>query len=67
MNTAFRYRCPLARFEPDRPDTHALKRDGWRDQRILVVNADDDRLDGFEREFVRQIGERLYGAQERSR
>ena len=37
------------------------KRYGWRDQHILVVNAADERLDFIEREFVRRIGERLYG------
>ena len=38
-----------------------VKRDGWRDQNILVVNADDDRLSWPEREFIRQIGDKLYG------
>ncbi len=31
-------------------------------QHILVVSPDDERLDWMERELVRQIGERLYGA-----
>ena len=38
-----------------------VKRDGWRDQNILVVAADDQRLSWPERELVRQIGEKLYG------
>ena len=38
-----------------------VKREGWRDQNILVVNADDDRLSWPEREFIRQIGDKLYG------
>jgi hypothetical protein len=38
-----------------------VKRDGWRDQNILVVNADDDRLSWPEREFIRHIGGKLYG------
>jgi hypothetical protein len=41
-----------------------IKRDGWRDQNILVVSADDDRLTWPEREFIRQIGEKLYGKRE---
>jgi len=41
-----------------------IKRDGWRDQNILVVNADDNRLTWPEREFIRQIGDKLYGRQE---
>jgi len=39
-----------------------MKRDGWRGQHILVVAEADDRLDFVEREFIRRIGERLYGA-----
>ena len=41
--------------------TEQVKRDGWRDQGILVVSADDQRLTWPEREFVRQLGDRLYG------
>jgi hypothetical protein len=41
-----------------------VKRSGWRDQNILVVNADDQRLTWPEREFVRQIGDKLYGKTE---
>ena len=55
------YRCPLGRVQPEITDLEAMKQRGWRDQHILVVNADDERLDWMERELVRQIGERLYG------
>ena len=55
------YRCPLGRIQPEPSDLEAMKQRGWRDQHILVVNASDDRLDFIEREFVRRIGERLYG------
>ena len=40
---------------------HEMKRLGWQAQRVLVVDADDDRLTWPERELVRQLGERLYG------
>jgi hypothetical protein len=43
------------------PPEH-LKRDGWQDQHILVVSADDQRLTWPEREFIRQIGDKLYGS-----
>ena len=56
-----RYRCPLGRLQPDVPDLDAIKERGWRDQHILVVSADDDRLDWVERELLRRIGNRLYG------
>jgi hypothetical protein len=46
-----------------RPPEH-LKRDGWRDQNILVVSAEDDRLTWPEREFIRQIGDKLYGTKD---
>jgi len=38
-----------------------VKREGWRDQGVLVVSAEDGRLTWPERELVRQIGEKLYG------
>jgi hypothetical protein len=42
-----------------------VKRDGWREQNILVVNADDTRLTWSEQEWVRQLGEKLYGNKQR--
>ncbi|AUM00798.1 hypothetical protein B4966_11940 [Rhodocyclaceae bacterium] len=59
-----RYRCPLGRLQPEPMDVEAVKRRGWREQRLLVVSLEDDRLDGMERELIRRIGERLYGAWE---
>jgi len=56
------YCCPLGRLQPQATDLDAIKQRGWLDQHILVVSADDERLDWMERELVRQIGERLYGA-----
>jgi hypothetical protein len=41
-----------------------IKRDGWRDQGILVVAEDDHRLTWPERELIRQLGEKLYGKRE---
>ena len=58
------YRCALG-HGTSREDPEAIKREGWRDQRILVVAANDDRLDFVEREFIRQLGERLYGEKRR--
>lgn len=55
------YRCPLGRLQPDTTDLDAIKRNGWRDQHLLVVDVADERLDFIEREIVRRIGERLYG------
>ena len=58
---AQQYRCPLGRLQPQTSDLEAITQTGWRDQHILVVSEQDDRLDFVEREFVRRIGERLYG------
>jgi hypothetical protein len=45
----------------ERRSPDEVKRDGWRQQGILAVAADDERLTWPERELVRQLGERLYG------
>ena len=38
------YRCALTRLQPDpRPDPEQIKREGWRDQQILVISPDDAR------------------------
>lgn len=58
----WRYRSPLATLQSDPMDIERIKRCGSREQRILEVSACDDRLDFVEREWVRRLGERLYGA-----
>ena len=45
-----------ARRSPDQ-----VKQDGWREQGVLAVGVDDDRLTWPERELVRQLGDKLYG------
>jgi hypothetical protein len=44
-----------------RRSVEQVKRDGWIEQAMLVVSVDDHRLTWPEREFIRQLGERLYG------
>ena len=44
-----------------RRDPEQVKREGWQEQGVLAVSADDDRLTWPERELVRQLGEKLYG------
>lgn len=63
--TEFRYRSPLGRFVPQTLDLDRLKRQGWREQGLLVVSTDDTRLDWVERELLSQIAERLYGKREK--
>ena len=56
-----RYPSPLGRMQATPMDVEATKRQGWRDQHILVISDDDERLDFLERQPIRSIGERLYG------
>ncbi len=48
----------------ERRDPERVKREGWREQGLLAVSMDDDRLSWPERELVRPLGERLYGKRE---
>lgn len=44
-----------------RRDAERVKQDGWREQGLLAVSLEDERLTWPERELVRQLGEKLYG------
>ena len=57
----YRYRCPLGNLQPTTPDLDAVKREGWREQGVLVIAENDHRLTWPEREMIRQLGEKLYG------
>ena len=61
------YRCPLGHMQPESVDVEVVKQRGWQEEHILVVSESDTRLDFIEREFIRRIGERLYGSGGRSR
>ena len=43
----------------ERRPPERVKQDGWREQGLLAVSIDDQRLSWPEREFIRQIGEKL--------
>ena len=49
-------------FGGDRTAPDEIKRIGWQDQGVLVVSESDQRLTWPERELVRQLGQKLYGA-----
>jgi hypothetical protein len=38
-----------------------VKQDGWREQGLLAVSIEDQRLTWPERELIKQLGEKLYG------
>lgn len=48
-------------FGGERRPPEDIKRNGWREQGVLVVSPEDERLSWPERELVRQLGEKLYG------
>lgn len=58
-------RCTLERFIPTQMDVEEAKRDGWNQHRILVISADDPRINWMERQVIEQIGQRLYGRKTR--
>ena len=51
----------------ERRSPERVKREGWREQGVLAVAVDDERLTWPERELVRQLGEKLYGKREEAR
>ena len=44
-----------------REDPEAIKRQGWHEMGLLVVQVHDQRLTWPEQELVKQLGEKLYG------
>jgi hypothetical protein len=51
-------------FGGERRPPEKVKQEGWREQGLLAVSIDDQRLTWPERELIRQIGEKLYGSRE---
>ena len=45
----------------ERRSPEEVKRDGWREQGVLAVSIEDQRLSWPERELIKQLGEKLYG------
>jgi hypothetical protein len=45
----------------ERRSPDQVKREGWREQGVLAVSVEDDRLTWPEQELIRQLGEKLYG------
>lgn len=60
------YPSPLGRMQANPMDVEATKRQGWREQHILVISESDRRLNFLERQLIRNIGERLYGQSHRA-
>lgn len=50
----------LSRLQPKPINTEKIKREGWNNDGILVIKADDERLSWPEKELIKQIGDRIY-------
>ena len=51
----------------ERRPPEKVKQDGWREQGLLAVSINDQRLTWPEREFIRQLGKKLYGSRQNRR
>ncbi|MFM7008187.1 MAG: hypothetical protein ACKO0Z_02440 [Betaproteobacteria bacterium] len=56
-----RYPSPLGRAQPIPMDVERTKREGWQNSHLLVIAANDQRLDFLEQQLIESIGNRLYG------
>jgi hypothetical protein len=55
-------RTSYSTAEIGRPvDYEAIKRNGFRDQGLVIVSVNDPRLSWDQREIIKQVGEKLYG------
>ena len=55
-----KYQSPLGRMQPEKIDPEKIKKQGWKENGILVVNVNDDRLNWPEKEIIKQIGTKIY-------
>ena len=55
-----KYQSPLGRIQPKKIDPEKIKKQGWKENGILVVNVNDDRLNWPEKEIIKQIGTKIY-------
>lgn len=62
---AMNYRSPLGRLIPETMDVEEIKRRGYREDGIVVIDMHNDRMDMIEREVIRQWAEKRYPKRER--
>jgi hypothetical protein len=55
-----KYQSPLGRIQPNKINPEQVKKQGWKENGILVVNVNDDRLNWPEKELIKQIGVKIY-------
>ena len=54
-------------MQPVKIDIEKVKKDGWKNDVILVVKKDDERLSWDEQELIKQIGNKIYNNQNRQK
>lgn len=54
------YRSPLGRLMPESVDVERIKRDGYYEDGILVIDMRRDHMDWTEREIFKQWAEKRY-------
>jgi uncharacterized membrane protein YobD (UPF0266 family) len=54
----------LRRFFGKELDYEAIKRNGFKDHDVLVIDLNDRRLAWQDRELLKSIGNRLYGKEQ---
>lgn len=54
-------RSPLGAIQPLPMDTEAIKAAAWNEQGILIVSRHDVRLGWDDAQFVKNLGDRIYG------
>lgn len=57
----FRIRSSLAGFQPKPTDPHEIKRAGWQELGILVIDRAHGSLTPQERAFIDNLGVKFYG------
>lgn len=53
--------CSLGRLQARSMDTEAVKSEAWKNDRILVICADDPRIGWIEKQVIEQLGNKLFG------
>jgi hypothetical protein len=61
------YQSPLGKIQPTKIDLEKVKKEGWKNDGILVVKKDDERLSWDEQELFKQIGNKIYNNQNRQK
>ena len=62
MNIQKDYQSPLGKMQPTKIDLEKVKKEGWKNDGILVVKKDDERLSWDEQELIKQIGNKIYNS-----